>query len=101
MKQNIIIASAALLLSSIFFVINDAIINYLSSNKIQFYHFVFYGAPAYIAVPIFLFISGNLKKNLICNTCSRGKFKGQWTIEMENKLLSRQQGVISKIESMK
>ena len=40
------------------------------------------------------------KKNLICNTCSRGKFKGQWTIEMENKLLSRQQGVISKIGSM-
>ena len=67
MKKNIIIASSALLLSSIFFVINDAIINYLSSQKIQFYHFVFYGAPAYIAVPIFLFIRGNLKKNLICN----------------------------------
>ena len=67
MKKNIIIASSALLLSSIFFVINDGIINYLSSQNIQFYHFIFYGSPAYIAVPIFLFIKGNLKKNLICN----------------------------------
>ena len=67
MKKSIIIASTSLLLSSIFFVINDAIINYLSSQNIQFYHFIFYGSPAYIAVPIFLFIRGNLKKNLICN----------------------------------
>ncbi len=37
------------------------------------------------------------KKNLICNTCSRGKFKGQWTQPMESKLLSRQQGVIDRI----
>ena len=67
MKKSIIIASTSLILSSIFFVINDAIINYLSSQNIQFYHFIFYGSPAYIAVPIFLFIKGNLKKNLICN----------------------------------
>ncbi len=67
MKTNIIIASSALLLSSIFFVINDGIINYLSSQNIQFYHFIFYGSPAYIAVPIFLLIKGTLKKNLICN----------------------------------
>ena len=67
MSQNIIIASLSLILSSIFFVINDAIINYLSVNKIQFYHFIFYGSPAYLAVPIFLFFKGNLKKNIICN----------------------------------
>jgi len=67
MKKNIIIASSALLLSSIFFVINDGIINYLSSQNIQFYHFIFYGSPAFIAVPIFLLIKGTLKKNLICN----------------------------------
>ena len=64
MKKNIIIASSALLLSSIFFVINDGIINYLSSQNIQFYHFIFYGSPAYIAVPIFLLIRGTLKKNI-------------------------------------
>lgn len=40
------------------------------------------------------------KKNLICNTCSRGKFKGYWTQPMESKLLSRQQGVIDRIGSM-
>ena len=67
MKKNIIIASSALLLSSIFFVVNDGIINYLSSQNIQFYHFIFYGSPAFIAVPIFLLMKGTLKKNLICN----------------------------------
>ncbi len=67
MKNNIIIASSALLLSSIFFVINDGIINYLSSQNIQFYHFIFYGSPVFIAVPIFLFIRGSLKNNIICN----------------------------------
>ena len=40
------------------------------------------------------------KKNLICNTCSRGKFKGHWTQPMESKLLSRQRGVIGRIGSM-
>ena len=67
MKKNIVIASSALLLSSIFFVVNDGIINYLSSQNIQFYHFIFYGSPAYIVVPIFLLIRGTLKKNIICN----------------------------------
>ena len=67
MSNNILIASLSLIFSSIFFVINDAIINYLSVNQIEFYHFIFYGSPAYIAVPIFLFITGNLKRNIICN----------------------------------
>ena len=40
------------------------------------------------------------KKNLICNTCSRGKFKGRWTTQMESKLISRQRDVIEKIGSM-
>ena len=40
------------------------------------------------------------KKNLICNTCSRGKFIGQWTSNMESKLLNRQQGVIDRIRNM-
>jgi hypothetical protein len=40
------------------------------------------------------------KKNLICNTCSRGKFKGNWTKSMETKLLARQQGVINNIGNM-
>jgi len=67
MSKNILVASLSLIFSSIFFVINDGIINYLSVNQIKFYHFIFYGSPAYIAVPILLFIRGNFKKNIICN----------------------------------
>ena len=65
-KNNILIASFSIIFSSIFFVINDAIINYLSSNNITFYHFIFYGTPAFISVPLFLLIKGNLIRNLKC-----------------------------------
>ena len=40
------------------------------------------------------------KKNLICNTCSRGKFNGHWTHPMQSKLHSRQEGVVKRIGSM-
>ena len=40
------------------------------------------------------------KKNLICNTCSRGKFNGHWTHPMQSKLHSRQEGVVERIGSM-
>tara|TARA_B110000438_G_C15717465_1_gene608175 strand:+ start:355 stop:1227 length:873 start_codon:yes stop_codon:yes gene_type:complete len=61
MKKNIIICSFAIITAGIFFVINDAIINYLSSLNIQFYHFVFYGIPAYICIPVYLLFSGQFK----------------------------------------
>ena len=64
MQKNIFIASISIILASIFFVINDAIINYLSVNQIQFYHFVFYGSPAYLIVPLFLYFKGNFKEHL-------------------------------------
>ena len=67
MSRNILIASLSIVFSSIFFVINDAIINYLSSINITFYHFIFYGLPAYLSVPIFLLFRGELKKNIKCN----------------------------------
>ena len=63
MKNNILFASSALLIAGIFFVINDAIINYLSSQNIQFYHFIFYGSPAYLSIPLYLFAKGDLKKH--------------------------------------
>ena len=66
MSKNIILASSALLIASVFFVLNDAIINYLSSINIQFYHFIFYGSPAYLIVPLYLFFRGNLKKHIVC-----------------------------------
>ena len=65
-KNNILIASFSIIFSSIFFVINDAIINYLSSPNIAFYHFIFYGTPAFMSVPLFLLIKGNLIMNLKC-----------------------------------
>ena len=64
MTKNIILASVALLISSIFFVINDAIINFLSSLNIKFYHFVFYGTPAYLSFPIYFLLKRDIKKHL-------------------------------------
>ena len=65
MTKNIFFASLALLIAGIFFVINDAIINYLSSINIQFYHFIFYGTPAYLSVPIYFLFKGELNKHIV------------------------------------
>ena len=65
MTKNIFFASLALLIAGIFFVINDAIINYLSSINIQFYHFIFYGTPAFLSVPLYFFLKGELKQHII------------------------------------
>ena len=64
MSKKIFISSLAVILASIFFVINDAIINYLSPKNIQFYHFVFYGTPAYLSVPIYLLITKQFKTKM-------------------------------------
>ena len=40
MSKKIIISSFAVILASIFFVVNDAIINYLTPLDIKFYHFM-------------------------------------------------------------
>ena len=57
MNAKIIISSLALIIASLFFVINDAIINYLSPLNIKFYHFVFYGTPAYLSILLYLIIT--------------------------------------------
>ena len=62
--KNILISSFLIISGSLFFVINDAIINYLSPLGINFYHFVFYGTPAYLSVPLFLLFTGNFKSKL-------------------------------------
>ena len=64
MTRNIIISSLAVIFASIFFVINDAIINYLTPLDVKFYHFIFYGTPAFLFVPLYLFYSNNLKKKM-------------------------------------
>ena len=62
--RNILISSVLIIVGSLFFVINDAIINYLSPQGIKFYHFVFYGAPPYLLVPLYLLLKGNFKEKL-------------------------------------
>ena len=64
MSKKIIISSFAIILASIFFVVNDAIINYLAPLDIKFYHFIFYGTPAYLSVPIYLLFVKKLKLNI-------------------------------------
>ena len=69
-NKNAIFASTFIIIAGTFFVTNDAIINYLSVNNIKFYHFIFYGMPAYLSVPIYLFFKGTLKRNLKCTNYS-------------------------------
>ena len=64
MNKNIIISSSLILSATVFFVSNDAIINYLSPRGIRFYHFIFYGSPAYLVVPLYLSIKGTLKAKI-------------------------------------
>ena len=64
MTQNIILSSCALIFASIFFVINDAVINFLSPLNIKFYHFIFYGSPAFISVPVYLVLTGKFKNKM-------------------------------------
>ena len=64
MTQNIILSSCALIFSSILFVMNDAVINFISPLNIKFYHFIFYGSPAFISVPVYLVLTGNFKNKM-------------------------------------
>ena len=64
MSKKIIISSFSIILASIFFVINDAIINYLAPLDIKFYHFIFYGTPAFIIVPLYLSFKGSFRKKM-------------------------------------
>ena len=66
MQNNIFICSLLVFIATIFFVTNDAIINYLSPKGINFYHFIFYGSPSYLVVPLYLLIRGKLVINIRC-----------------------------------
>ena len=76
MKLNYFLTSLSVIFASIFFVINDAIINYLSSQNIMFYHFIFYGIPAYLSVPIYFLFTGKLKNHLKCSNYSIPLIRG-------------------------
>ena len=76
MKKSIIYSSILLFFAGIFFVTNDAIINYLSQTDVKFYHFIFYGIPIYLCFPFYLFINGSLKKNIKCTNYFPPIFRG-------------------------
>ena len=61
MSKNIVLSSLSIVFAGIFFVFNDAIINYLAPLNIQFYHFIFYGIPSFISIPLYLIFSGQFK----------------------------------------
>ena len=67
MNKTIINATVLLLIAGVFFVTNDAIINFLSRTNVKFYHFIFYGIPVFLCFPLYLLITGNLLKNLKCS----------------------------------
>lgn len=66
MNKSIINASILLLVAGIFFVTNDAIINFLAKTDVKFFHFIFYGIPVFLSFPVYLSFNGKLKKNLKC-----------------------------------
>ena len=74
----------------IFFVTNDAIINYLSQTDVQFYHFIFYGIPIFLCFPFYFLINVTLKKHLKCTIYFLPIFRGFLNIPLpfyEHRLL--------------
>ena len=67
MNKSITNATILLLIAGVFFVTNDAIINFLSQTEVKFFHFIFYGIPVFLCFPLYLIIRGKLIKNLKCS----------------------------------
>ena len=67
MNKSITNATILLLIAGVFFVTNDAIINFLSQTEVKFFHFIFYGIPVFLCFPLYLIITGKLIKNLKCS----------------------------------
>ena len=65
MTKHLALSSLIMIIATFLFVISDSVINYLSPQGIQFYHYVFYGAPAFFIVPIYLFLNGSFKKYMV------------------------------------
>ena len=67
LPKNVVISSVFAVLATVFFVINDATIKFLSIQDIKFYHFIFYGTPAYLVMPIYLLVSGQFKTKMVAS----------------------------------
>ena len=67
MNKSITNATILLLIAGVFFVTNDAIINFLSQTEVKFFHFIFYGIPVFLCFPLYLIVTGKLIENLKCS----------------------------------
>ncbi|MEE2774296.1 MAG: DMT family transporter [Pseudomonadota bacterium] len=65
--SNALLGSVLIVFATLLFVVHDAIVKYLSEDDIKFYHFVFYGSPVYLALPLYLWFIGRLKENLVAS----------------------------------
>jgi drug/metabolite transporter (DMT)-like permease len=62
--KPVVFSSSLAVVATLLFVINDATIKYLSLKNIKFYHFIFYGTPAYLVAPLYLIFSGKFKNKM-------------------------------------
>ena len=62
--RTIIVSSCLATAATLLFVLNDAIIMYISLQEIKFYHFIFFGTPAYLSVPIYLILKNKFKSKM-------------------------------------
>ena len=64
LPSAVIISSCLAIIATFLFVVNDAIIMHITLQEIKFYHFIFYGTPAYLSVPIYLIVTGRFKAKM-------------------------------------
>ncbi len=64
LPRAVIVSSCLAIIATFLFVVNDAIIMYITLQEIKFYHFIFYGTPAYLSVPFYLIVTGRFKEKM-------------------------------------
>lgn len=76
MNKQITLSSLIMVFATLLFVISDSVINYLAPLGFQFYHYLFYGAPVFLVVPIYLILNGNFKKHMVATNYYIPIFRG-------------------------
>ena len=64
-SSSALLSSVLIIFATLLFVIHDTIVKYLSEDDIKFYHFIFYGSPVYLSVPLYLWFIGRFKENMV------------------------------------
>ena len=76
LPSAVIKSSCLAVTATILFVVNDAIIMHITLQEIKFYHFIFYGTPAYLSVPIYLIVTGHFKAKMTSSNYVIPVFRG-------------------------